>query len=209
LTHFQLETKLQIGKSVETHVKIFVRVVLVGFALCCADAGNAQTAVQRIEVGTQFTLLRLPDPIGESAAGFGGRFGYNFSNYLGAEAEVNHFPGGNVRSPDFGETQAFFGIKAGYGGKYGGIFAKVRPGIIHFSEESAAVSRGLRRQDYFSADLGIVAERYFQNHIYLRFDAGDTVIAYGGEHYLNSVGTTARLSTTHNFQASFGIGLHF
>jgi hypothetical protein len=172
-------------------------------------SANAQTTVPRFQFGTQFTALRLPSPIGESAAGLGGHFGYNISNYFGVEADVNHFPGGNLKAPDFGETQGLFGLKAGYGGRYGGIFAKVRPGFIHFAQNSATVGRGLKQQDYFSMDVGIVAERYFQNHVYLRFDAGDTIIAYGGEHYLNTTGTIIPLQTTHNFQATIGVGLHF
>ena len=100
-------------------------------------------------------------------------------------------------------------MKAGIGRRYGGIFAKVRPGFIHFPQDSAAAGRGLIQRNYFALDLGIVAERYWSNHIYARFDAGDTIISYGGERYVDPFGGTTRLGTTHNFQFSFGVGLHF
>lgn len=181
---------------------------LVVLLLGMGKTGYAQT-IPRTEFGTQFTVLRLPNPIGESAVGLGARAGYNFSDHVGVEAEINHFPGGRTGSPDFGETQALVGAKIGYGGDYGGIFAKVRPGLIHFSKDSVTVGRGLKQQTYFSSDFGKVAERYFQNHMYLRFDIGDAMFAYGGESYLDVSGKTTRSSTTHNLQASFGIGIHF
>jgi hypothetical protein len=174
-----------------------------------AQASAQDTAVPRWEAGVQFTGLRLVDPIGEGAAGLGGRFGYNLSNHFGLEAESNHFPGGTKLNSNFGETQGLFGMKAGVGRSYGGIYAKVRPGFIHFSRDSATVGRGLKNQNYFALDLGIVAERYWSNHLYARFDIGDTIISYGGERYINLTGTPIRLNTVHNPQVSFGVGVRF
>jgi hypothetical protein len=170
---------------------------------------NAQLTVPRIEAGVQFVALKLPNPIGEHAPGIGARFGYNVSNYFGLDAEVNHFPGGTKQNSNLGESQGLFGLKAGYGGSYGGIYAKVRPGFMHFARDSATVGRGLKNQGYFAVDLGVVAERYWRNHTYLRFDAGDTIISYGGERYLNLTGTPVTLNATHNPQFSLGVGLHF
>jgi len=177
--------------------------------LFSASRACAQMTVPRIEAGVQFVELKLPNPIGEHAPGIGARFGYNLSNYFGLEAEANHFPGGTKQDSNFGESQGLFGLKAGYGGSYGGIYAKVRPGFIHFSRDSATVGRGLKNQDYFALDAGIVAERYWHNHTYLRFDGGDTIISYGGERYINLTGTPVTLNTRHNPQFSIGVGLHF
>lgn len=174
-----------------------------------APSAHAQMDVPRIETGVQFVGLRLPQPIGEGAAGVGARFGYNFSNHFGLDAELNHFPGGTKLASNFGETEGLFGFKAGYGFKEGGIFAKVRPGFIHFPKDSAAVGRGLLIRDYFALDVGVVAERYWRNHTYFRFDAGDTIISYGGERYIDTFGRIVPLHTTHNFQFSIGVGLHF
>jgi outer membrane protein with beta-barrel domain len=183
---------------------------LTALALLVSDPGaNAQLTVPRIEAGVQFVELKLPNPIGEHAPGIGARFAYNLSNYFGLDAEVNHFPGGSKLNSNFGESQGLFGLKAGYGGSYGGIYAKVRPGFMHFARDSATVGRGLKNQDYFAVDLGVVAERYWRNHTYLRFDAGDTIISYGGERYINLTGTPVILNARHNPQFSIGVGLHF
>lgn len=181
-------------------------ILLVACTNATAQTGN----VPRFETGVHFTGLKLPSPIGEAPAGLGGRFGYNFSNHFGVEAEVNHFPGGR-RGGDFGETQALFGLKAGIASEYGGIFAKVRPGFIHFPAEGALRGRGLTQPDNFALDVGFVAERYFANHTYIRLDAGDTIIAYGKNRILNPVvgGGLVSPGTTHNFQFSFGVGIHF
>jgi hypothetical protein len=170
---------------------------------------HAQTDVPRIEAGVQFVGLSLPQPIGEAAAGVGARFGYNFSNHFGLEAEVNHFPGGTKLASNFGETQGLFGLKAGFGARQGGIFAKIRPGFIHFPQDSAAVGRGLLNRDYFAVDVGIVAERYWKNHLYARFDAGNAIISYAGERYTDTSGRIVPLHTTNNFQFSIGFGVHF
>jgi hypothetical protein len=137
------------------------------------------------------------------------RFGYNLSNYFGLEAELNHFPGGTKLTPNFGETEGLFGLKAGYGFKRGGIFAKFRPGFIHFPKDSAAAGRGLIKRDYFALDVGIVAEHYWRNHTYFRFDTGDTIISYGGERYIDTFGKIVPLHTTNNFQVSVGVGIYF
>jgi len=168
-----------------------------------------QMEVPKIETGLHCVTMKLPDPIGEGAVGVGGRFGRNLSNYFGLEAELNHFPGGTPSNPNFGETEGLFGIKAGIGKRDGGIFGKVRPGFIHFPKDSAAVNRGLRNQNYFAVDLGVVAERYWGNHAYFRFDAGDTVISYGGERYLDAFGRVVPLGTTNNLQIAVGFGLSF
>jgi len=169
---------------------------------------QAQSGIPRFEGGVIFTALRLPDPIGEGAAGVGARFGHNVNKYFGLDVEVNHFPGGTRQAPDFGETEGLFGIKTGYGNRYAGIFFKARPGFIHFAKNSATVGRGLS-ENYFVLDIGGVAERYWGNHTYFRFDFGDTIIAYGNTRYLGTFGNTVVLGTVHNPQISFGVGIHF
>jgi len=167
---------------------------------------KAGEAYPRIETGLVFTVLRLPQPIGEGAGGIGGRFGYNFSHDAGIEAEVNHFPG---RS-QFGETQGFFGLKLGFAENGGGFFVKARPGFIHFPSGGDLQARGLTQLNHFALDLGVVAERYFSNHTYIRLDLGDTIISYGGARILNPLnGRITPLGTIHNFQLSFGVGVYF
>jgi hypothetical protein len=193
-------------------IKITTRIytLLILQLLLFGPDAKAQTEIPRIETGVQFTALQLPEPINEGAPGLGGRFTYNLSNHFGLEAEVNHFPGGTKLVPNFGETEGLFGLRAGFAIPKGGMFLKARPGFIHFSETSDVHGRGLNQLDHFALDLGFVGIRYFSNHTYLRFDAGDTIITYGNERLLDPVnGRISRLSTVHNPQISIGVGIHF
>lgn len=184
---------------------------IVIFLLCIPGSeARAQSEVPRFEAGVQFTALHLPAPINEGAAGLGGRFTYNLNNHFGLEAEVNHFPGGTRSQSSFGETQGLFGLRAGYAIPSGGMFLKARPGFIHFPEGRDVAGRGLSQLDHFAFDLGFVGIRYFWNHTYVRFDAGDTIITYGNEHLLDPItGRISRLGTVHNAQVSIGVGIHF
>jgi hypothetical protein len=193
---------------IKTAIRIHTLGILLQF-LFGSDA-RAQTEIPRIETGIQFTALHLPAPIGEGAAGVGGRFTYNLSSHFGLEAEVNHFPGGTRLASNFGETEGLFGLRAGFAIPKGGMFLKARPGFIHFSETSDVHGRGLNQLDHFALDLGFVGTRYFSNHTYLRFDAGDTIITYGNERLLDPLnGRVSRLGTVHNPQISIGVGIHF
>ncbi len=192
----------------KTAIRIFTLVI---FLLCLfgSDA-RAQRETPRFETGVQFTALNLPAPINEGAPGLGGRFIYNLNNRFGLEAEVNHFPGGTRLVSNFGETEGLFGLRAGFAIPRGEMFLKARPGFIHFPEGRDVASRGLRQLDQFALDLGFVGIRYFSNHTYLRFDAGDTIITYGNERILDPLnGRISRLGTVHNPQISIGFGIHF
>jgi len=131
--------------------------------------------------------------------GAGGRFTYNFTNNIAFDSEVNFF------LPDEGPptaVQSLFGIKAGKRTKYVGIFAKVRPGF----QTNFVVND--REQARLAVDVGGVAEFYPNRHLVLRVDAGDVIIPFGN----NVVGEglfAQRLGTTHNFQASLGVGIRF
>ena len=131
--------------------------------------------------------------------GAGGRYSYNLSNHLAFDSEVNFF------LPDEGPayaTQGLFGIKAGKRTKHVGIFAKVRPGF----QTNFVVND--REQARFALDVGAVAEVYPNRHLVLRLDAGDLIIPFGNK--VVGEGLFAqRLGTTHNFQASLGVGIRF
>jgi hypothetical protein len=149
------------------------------------------------EVGGQIFAFNGHD-LG-SGWGAGGRFSYNFTNYIAFDSEVNFF------LPDEGPptaVQSLFGIKAGKRTKYVGVFAKVRPGF----QTNFVVND--REQARFALDVGGVAEFYPNRHLVLRVDAGDVIIPFGN----NVVGEglfAQRLGTTHNFQASLGVGIRF
>jgi len=186
------------------------RVFPLALFLFCPAVVVAQfgSGVSRVEAGAQFTELALSAPVSEKAAGVGGRFSYNFSRFGGVDADANHFPGGSARNPNFGETTGFVGARIGYATDSIGLFAKIRPGFIHFAQDSAAASRGLS-QNYFALDVGAVLERYFKNHTFVRLDFGDTVVPYGNTLYVDASGTSRRLGTQNNPSASIGFGFYF
>ena len=175
-----------------------------------ASAAHAQSRTPPFEVGLQFISLRL-HALGEGAGGVGGRFTYNRFEHLAFEAELNHFP--ENPSGDFGETEAFFGVKAGTRFDQFGLFAKARPGVIHFGGGSAA--ERLSQKTQFACDLGGVFEYYPSPRWLVRADFGDTIIPFGNTTFLSPLGGTSagpnvvRLGTTHNFQGSVGFAIRF
>jgi Outer membrane protein beta-barrel domain len=195
------------GGVVEFHSRV-VRIFVVCLSLLAAARGRAQAFPPRFEAGVQFTGLHLVD-VGEGAAGLGGRFGVNLTKYIAVEAEFNHFP---KASSDFGEDEGLFGVKLGVRNEFGGVFLKARPGFVHFPSDGAVRGRGLSNPTEFAFDFGLVAEKYVGNHFLMRFDAGDTVLAYGGQHLLDVSrpgGQLVSLGTTNNFQVSVGVGVRF
>ena len=191
----------------------------VGICLCLAFSLplSAQAHAQgytytppRFEMGLHFTGLRLRDALGEGPAGIGGRFTYNHLENLAFEGEINYFP--QDPSGDFGENQGLFGVKAGGRFEDIGLFAKVRPGFVHFGGD--ALGRRLSERTQFACDVGGVIEYYPSPRWLLRMDLGDTIIPFGGTRFISFFGTPAgpnvvRLGTTHNFQASFGFAVRF
>jgi len=114
---------------------------LIFFALilCCARVASAQTPVERIELGAQFTSFTLFPPATQgfqppnvTEPGFGGRFTYNLTKRIAIDSELNFFPNKNVFQ-FLGEGRALqgqFGVKLGKRFKKFGVFAKARPGFL-------------------------------------------------------------------------------
>ena len=181
----------------------------------------AQEDAPRFEVGGQLSLLsrnRPPSPFDDSfeffgfedfppqrinRPGFGARFTYNLTNKIAFEAEGNFFPERKevFHFPDGHIFQCQFGVKAGKRFKKVGVFGKVRPGFVTFTETSEftgfqaelvpdPIRRGqlvlvdvpqfrIGKATYFSTDIGGVVEFYPSRRIVTRFDVGDTIIRYG------------------------------
>ncbi|OFW18149.1 MAG: hypothetical protein A3H27_12615 [Acidobacteria bacterium RIFCSPLOWO2_02_FULL_59_13] len=174
----------------------------------------------------------------EQDTGFGGRLGYNFSNYIAAEGEVNFFP---TRRQSSGgrKTEALFGVKAGGRVDDFGLFAKVRPGVMHFSDTEVGADTN------FALDVGAVVEYYPSRRTLIRVDLSDVIVQFEERTFTPVAGTWVFASiadflqpapvvspvlspsppepgfapilrsfrrpaaTTHNFQLSVGFGLRF
>jgi len=145
--------------------RFLVVLAIVSFVLISSREAHSQSPEadgHKFEVGGQFSVLnnsvvsevnatvvicvQAPCPpmvnsfskSRKTQAGFGGRFGYNLTDDLAIEAELNLFP----RADSFSQPDAFndgnmieglFGIKAGKRFEKVGIFGKARPGFLYAS----------------------------------------------------------------------------
>jgi opacity protein-like surface antigen len=204
--------------------------------LFMSSEGLAQEDVPRFELGGQFSLLTLTKPSSQdddfvsghvAVPGFGARFTYNVTNNIALEAEGNFFPGRNFDSegsfftrlnndqgiPGGHIYQAQFGVKAGKRFKRVGLFGKIRPGFVRFTQVSQFIGLRLKtfihpsqgrevqlenaefrigKATYLSADLGGVVEFYPSRRLVTRLDIGDTIIRYGI--YREALGVVCPLS---------------
>ncbi len=212
--------------------------------------GAAQTSaprerVRRFEVGVQFSSFVLnlsPTDFGapsfapfdgesNAEAGGGLRFGYNITDDLAVEAEGNFYPRRRYgTSTTVGGYPSQFQAGVKYGRRFNrfGVFAKARPGFMHFSSVSHVTGvetftfQGQtfffptfegRGRTYFTFDAGGVLEFYPSERLFTRFDVGDTMIRYperDAAPFLFS-SPPARLPSElrHNLQVTAGIGFRF
>jgi len=236
------------------HLTSFI--LAAGLLFSAAATARAQDGEPRWEVGGQLTgfhvtngsasatniviCIQAPCPVTITTAdhratelGFGGRVGYGLGRHVTLEAEGNFFPReGSVTDDEFTggrKVQGLFGVKAGRRFESFGVFAKARPGFVHFGAGDLQARggciaifppplscfdvEGSGRTD-FAFDLGGVVELYPSARTIIRFDAGDTVLRSGSH---NVPVRTAPFDvvvpvpdrTTHNFQGSVGFGFRF
>ena len=243
----------------------FLVVIILGLSALFINIPNVYSQSpdedgKKFEVGGQFSVLHssIPSQLSftgiqcvtipcpsiaitnsrELQPGIGGRFGYNLTNSIAVEGELNFFPGAgsfNVPEPFKGghKIQGLFGVKAGKRFDKVGIFAKARPGFLYASKGDleprpnvgcitifpppAACSQTIAKASP-AFDLGGIVEVYPTKRTILRFDAGDTIVRLGERNvsgsfnlFSSSFVTVLRVpaETTHNFQGSIGIGLRF
>jgi hypothetical protein len=206
-----------------------------------AGAPQSPTAgecVRRFEAGIQFSSLVLRPPSsgfgdeGDSAeAGGGLRFGVNATDNLAFEVEGNFYPrrrfGGSSAVGGY-PSQAQAGVKYGRRFDRFGVFAKARPGVVHFSSVTEVAGYesftyggqtfflpNFRQtsKTYFSMDVGGVFEFYPTRRILTRFDVGDTMIRYPERDDLTAFTTAPPprfpAELRHNLQVTAGLGFRF
>jgi hypothetical protein len=60
------------------------------------------------------------------------------------------------------------------------------------------------------AFVDLVGARYFQNHLYVRLDFSDTLLAFGNEHVADTLtGQFTSLDTLNSATFAIGFGVHF
>jgi hypothetical protein len=234
------------------HLSSFLLAASLVFA--AATAARAQGAETRWEVGGQLTgfnvtngaataanvviCVQAPCPVQITTAdhratelGFGGRVGYNVTRHVTLEAEGNFFPReGALTDEEFTggrKVQGLFGVKAGKRFESVGVFAKARPGFVHFGagdleQVGACVAIfppplacfETRGKTDFALDLGGVLELYPSPRTVIRLDAGDTLLRSGAHNVPVrtspfDVVVPVPDRTTHNFQGGVGFGFRF
>ena len=194
--------------------------LLLFFTICfLSHSGNqnvfAQSDAPKVEVGAHYTLLGFSE-FDTTDSGVGARLTFNLTNSFAVEGEFNFFPEKRRHfiEPFYINSQRYQGV---FGAKYGmrkdkfGIFAKLRPGFIRFSEGPidpsirtlVAVPNTFRSTEVI-LDWGGVFELYLSRHTMLRFDVGDTIIFFGNSTVSNNPGFTS-----HNVQLNIGFGFRF
>ena len=185
----------------------------------------AQSDEPRFEAGVLFTGSVLREigsrdaGPGTSVAGIGGRIIYKVGPWLHLDSDVIVLPGNDATQGN--RLQGLFGVKSGIRFWKMGLFAKARPGFIHFRRDPFGVARpdnnplftrSRASSTEASMDIGGVLQFYFDRGLILRLDGGDTIINYEPrEVFVSQFQPPLQAGgfTTHNLQISFGLGLGF
>ena len=232
-------------------LKRFASVVLAGLLVLCCVRAQDKRIEGTFEGGVQFSVLRQSNgsfifgpTSGESVnphmvrspMGGGGRTVYNLNRFWSVEAEINVFPEQSVFHQhadavccgvgtviDGLMVEGLAGTKIGVRGRKIGVYAKVRPGFLHFSRtlgDCTRVSVGLqcrfdRARTDFVIDVGGVLETYVSHRWFMRVDLGDIIQFFPGLNPdLRGQGLPfsafdIRAQKYHNFQFSAGTGFRF
>ena len=167
---------------------------------------------QNASAGASYTLLSLtyPDQIPD---GIGGWFTWDLADAgptIGADVGINFFP---ENHPVIGrQTQALAGVRGGIRFGRVGAFARVRPGLLHFSERFFAPDivcilifpppeSCLIESTNAALDLGGIVEMYPTTRSVVRIDVGDTLIRFAR--------SQQDAVWKHNLQLSAGAGVRF
>jgi hypothetical protein len=188
--------------------KMFFFVLAAAALLLMVPAQNAQAQSEtpRVEFGLHYSMLRLRN-FDANDHGVGARLTINITDSLAVEGEGNFFPRGrdNLAAPTgfsgvSQRTQGLFGVKYGMRSERAGIFGKIRPGFMHFGENTLDIpfAPSIPTTTEFALDVGGVFEVYPTRRVAFRFDVGDTIIRFGGLGF-----------TSNNLQITTGIALRF
>ncbi len=173
--------------------------------LLLAGGFTSQVKAQGLEVGAQVAAHSVPE-LGETRFGYGFRFTEGLYPFVSLDSEINFFP--TSSTGNLGETQGFFGLKAGLKVGRWGVFAKLRPGFDSFG--GGSFEQRLTSRTHFALDIGGVVEYYVLPRVALRLDLSDVMTDFGGATLVTGPGRAGiPLGSQHNFESTFGAVLRF
>lgn len=169
-----------------------------------------------------FSGIPLEPGYSSNILGFGARASYQLTRIVALDAEANYFP--EKTQTHFHQSeprwQGLFGAKIGIRKKRVAVFARTRAGFLYFNRldritnvdqvfvppfgcvfELVSSIAGPKSVPIF--DLGGTVEVYLSRRIFIRADAGDTIIHFPTRTEFD------RGFTTHNFQVTAGVGVRF
>ena len=184
-------------------------------AVSSAPCSDCDAQPPHFELGVSASGIHLSD---NNNFGVGARAVFNFNSFFSLEGEGNFFLN-NAKPKIFSgghAVEGLFGPKIGLRTENVGIFAKVRPGVISFSNTiqgitldptgpfSVSIQTGRLTEP--ALDLGTVIEFYPARHWAWRTDIGDTMVFYHSSSFL---GIRVPGSTKSNFQFNTGLQYRF
>ena len=208
----------------------------IGIFLLFSQAFAQTDEVPKFEVAAEFTTLeRDSNFFGQKRTepGLGGRFTFNLNKVFSLETAGYFFPKDCFGCDRDGHiTQVVGGVKVGKRFDKWGIFAKARPGVVHYSRGFTGfvtcfsvicpfpIEPFDRNKNNFAVDLGGVVEFYVSKRIVTRFDAGDTMIHHSRVEVNGQIFNPVTRQfdpflfisparTTHNFQFMTSVGFRF
>jgi hypothetical protein len=185
------------------------------------DSAAAQSSAARFELGGQVASTSSSQ-FDETDVGAGARISWYPTRWLGAEAEINGYPGDFPGQRPFsgGRLEGLFG--ATVGATFGSVrpFGKLRPGFVTFRESSEPFACILifppplactlaSGQTMFALDIGGGVEVYATPKTFVRVDAGDLLMKYPGPVFDNSSTPREDGFFSHNFRFAAGAGWRF
>src|SRR4051812_39639408 len=100
----------------------------ISFVTLSPQPARAQSEVPKLELGAQFSAIRLTD-FDTTEPGVGGRVTYNINHHLSVEGEFNFFPREQTVLTGGQKIEGLFGAKYGWRSDRVGLFGKLRPGL--------------------------------------------------------------------------------
>lgn len=185
-------------------------------SLLNAPAVPGQERPPRFDAGPVFSFLHQTNAETPNQFDLGGRFSYNLSPHIALEAEylVSPFrPSASGISEGGRISQGFLGAKAGWRRQKWGVYGKLRPGFVAYSNTINGITlpSSLRTSWLMQPafDVGGVAEFYLSRRILFRYDAGDTIIFYRRRTLTAHPPLAIAGFTRHAFQFSTGLSFRF